>query len=126
MPRRNIAKYLNPWMFGREKRRKKFEAIHKRDGDNCWRCHQPMDFSEPRDKKKSATIEHLTAKTNGGTLALDNVVLCHRGCNKHLGTNTPEHKERMRLRRVKVIDARACPYDAARATAEGSRRVRDA
>ena len=98
MPRKNIAKYLNPWMFRREKKRRKFEEVRKRDGDNCWRCHHPMDFSEPRNKKKSATIEHRVPRCDGGNWALENLVLCHVGCNRHMGANSPEQKERMRLR----------------------------
>jgi len=97
MPRKNIARYLNPWMFTRERKRRQFEAVRKRDGDNCWRCHRPMDFSEPRNKAKSATIEHRKPRAHGGTSALDNLVLCHVGCNRHLGANPPEQKERMRL-----------------------------
>jgi 5-methylcytosine-specific restriction endonuclease McrA len=98
MPRKNIAKYLNPWMFGREKKRRKFEQVRERDGDDCWRCYHPMDFSEPRNKKKSATIEHKIPRCLGGTWELDNLVLCHVGCNRHMAANSPEQKERMRLK----------------------------
>lgn len=99
MARRNIAKYLNPWMFKRERDRRRFLKVRQRDGDNCWRCGHPMDFSEPRNGKKSATIEHVNPKALGGTGALANLRLCHVGCNRHLAANTPEQKERMRLRR---------------------------
>jgi len=95
---RKIAKYLNPWMFKREKDRQRFAKVRERDGDNCWRCHRPMNFTEPRDKAKSATVEHVQPRALGGTSALENLVLCHAGCNRHLGANIPEQKQRMRLR----------------------------
>ena len=99
MARKNIAKYLNPWMFVREKRQRKFELVRQRDGDICWRCGHGMDFTEPRKGRKSATIEHVMPLSLGGTWALENLVLCHVGCNRHLGANPPEQKQRMRLRR---------------------------
>ena len=98
MPYKKIAKYLNPWMFKRDKERKRFAKVRAKNGDACWRCHHPMDFSEPRNKPKSATVEHLLPRALGGTSALDNLVLCHVGCNRHLGANAPEQKMRMRLR----------------------------
>ena len=96
MPRKNIAKYLNPWMFKREKVRRRFAKLREQHGDRCWLCHHPMDFSEPRNKPKSATEEHLLPRALGGTSKLDNLVLCHVGCNRHLGANLPEQKLKMR------------------------------
>ena len=98
MARKNIAKYLNPWMFRREKKRQKIQELRERDGENCWRCHQPMNFDAPPNSKRAPTIEHLEAKANGGTNKSENVVLCHPGCNRHLGVNTLDQKRRMRLR----------------------------
>jgi len=99
MSRKFIAKYLNPWMFKREKKRARIAALRARDGDKCWRCHHPMRFEEPLNAGKAATIEHLVPRVHGGTGHMDNLVLCHVGCNRHLGTNSREQKERMRLRK---------------------------
>lgn len=99
MPRAFVAKYVNPWMFKREKKRARLKAIRDRDGDNCWRCHQPMRFGPPHNVGKAATIEHKIPRKMGGTSELSNLVLCHQGCNRHLGAHPPEQKERMRLRR---------------------------
>ena len=74
-------------------------AVRKRDGDDCWRCHKPLRFGPPFNVGKAATIEHVKPLADEGSWELDNLRLCHKGCNKHLGTNTPEQKERMRLRR---------------------------
>jgi 5-methylcytosine-specific restriction endonuclease McrA len=46
---------------------------------------------------KAATIEHLQPRSRRGTSALDNLVLCHVGCNRHLGDRTRDEKERMRI-----------------------------
>ena len=98
MPRRDIAKYLNPWMFQRDKKRQRFELLRQRDGDNCWRCRRPMRFDLLRGDDQAPTIEHLRPKAQGGTLALDNLCLCHGRCNRELGDKTREVKERLRAR----------------------------
>ncbi len=95
MPRKSIAKYLSPWMFQREKKRQRFEDLRKRDGDKCWRCRRPMRFDLPKGHDQAPTIEHLQPKSKGGTMALDNLCLCHRRCNQMMGDATPEVKERM-------------------------------
>jgi len=97
MPRGNLAKYVNAWMFQREKKRQRVEALRTRDGDNCWHCGNPMRFGPPHNIGKSATIEHLLPRSLGGTGQLDNLRLCHVGCNRHLGANPPDQKRRMRL-----------------------------
>lgn len=98
MPRK-IAKYFNPWMFKREKKQQRFDALRSRDGDNCWRCYRPMQFDLPRGHDQAPTLEHILPKSKGGTGVLDNLCLCHGRCNRMMGDNTPEVKERMRLRR---------------------------
>ena len=96
MSRKNIAKYLNPWMFQRDKKRQRFAELRQRDGDNCWRCKRPMRFDLPRGHQHAPTIEHIRPKSRGGTNALDNLRLCHGRCNWDLGDKTLEVKERMR------------------------------
>jgi hypothetical protein len=98
MPREFIARYLNPWMFQREEKRRRFAALRERDGDNCWRCRRPMDFELPRGHDLAPTIEHLQAKSKGGTMELGNLCLCHGRCNRLMGDATLEVKERMRAR----------------------------
>ena len=98
MTRKNIAKYLNPWMFRREQKRLKFEALRTRDGDSCWRCRRAMRFDLPRGHDQAPTIEHRVPKAHGGTMALDNLCLCHGRCNREMGDATAEVKERLRLK----------------------------
>ena len=96
MSRKSIAKYLNWWMFQREKKRLRFQQLRERDGDNCWRCRRPMRFDLPRGHDLAPTIEHLQPKSKDGTNHLDNLCLCHGRCNALLGDATREVKERLR------------------------------
>jgi hypothetical protein len=108
MPKKkSIAKYLNPWMFQREKKRKRFEFLRKRDGDNCWRCRREMRFDLPRGHDLAPTIEHLQPKSKGGTNALDNLCLCHGRCNRLMGDATAEVKERTRQKNEAALFAKA-------------------
>ena len=91
MPRKSIAKYLNPWMFQREKKRRRFEDLRKRDGDKCWRCRRPMRFDLPRGHDQAPTIQ-----TIGGGDALDDFCLTHGRCITEAQDHTAEVKERMR------------------------------
>ena len=97
--KRKSLKWFRPWWFGLAERRKALAAqVRARDGDNCWRCGYPMVFGgQHPGKGRHATIEHFRPLSKGGTWALDNLRLCHPGCNRHLGDKDPEQKERMRL-----------------------------
>lgn len=107
MSKKSIAKYLNPWMFQREKKRQRFEQLRKRDGDNCWRCRRPMRFDLPRGHDLAPTIEHLQPKSKGGTGEIDNLCLCHGHCNRLMGDATAEVKERMRQKNEAVLFEKA-------------------
>jgi hypothetical protein len=87
----------NWWMFGRDKVRERVADLRASYGDNCWQCGHPMSF-HPMAIRRGATIEHLLAKKHGGTSKWENIRLCHRGCNWHLGVHPPDQKLRMRLR----------------------------
>jgi 5-methylcytosine-specific restriction endonuclease McrA len=81
------------------RKRQRRNDLRERDGINCWRCGNPMRFGPPFNVGKAATIEHVLALKDGGTWALENLRLCHVGCNRHLGVHSPEQKERMRVQR---------------------------
>ena len=59
-----------------------------------------MDFSDNPRKTQTPTIEHLQPKCLGGGNGLDNLVLCHPGCNRQLANRPREDKERLRSRRL--------------------------
>jgi hypothetical protein len=79
----------------------KVDRLRSRDGVRCWLCDRPMDFDAVPNSKKAPTFEHLIAKCRGGPDTVENLVLCHRGCNKQLGDRPLVDKIRMRERRRK-------------------------
>lgn len=101
MARDNSRWFLPAWAHKAARKRRKRELLRARHGDECWRCGFPMRFEGPPNCGKAATIEHLMPLAKGGTWQLDNLRLCHVGCNRHLGARTPEQKERMRINRLR-------------------------
>ncbi|PNU05095.1 HNH endonuclease [Novosphingobium guangzhouense] len=72
-----------------ERRRAIVEALKARDGGECWLCCRVM-------RKGKATIEHLLARSLGGTYDLENLVLCCGGCNRQLSNRPVADKWKMR------------------------------
>jgi hypothetical protein len=91
------AWFRTGWLHRHHRRKARFVELRALHGDNCWRCNKPMRFGGPPNCGKAATIEHLTPRCQGGTGTLDNLRLCHVGCNRHLGAHSREQKERMRI-----------------------------
>lgn len=89
--------FLPGWAHRRLNRRQKFATLRQIHGDNCWRCNRPMRFDGEPNCGKAATIEHLLPLSRGGTWHIDNLRLCHVGCNRHLADKMPGQKERMRI-----------------------------
>ena len=96
--KKSLKRFLPWWMQKHLRERAKLAAIRERVGDECWYCGNPMRFGPPYNMGKAATLEHWKPRSLGGTSELGNLRLCHVGCNRHLGANPPEQKERMRLR----------------------------
>jgi hypothetical protein len=78
----------------------KVALLRARDGDKCWFCDGPLRFNAGANSKKAPSIEHLTPKALGGNSKLENLVLCHPGCNRHLADRPRERKELMRAKRL--------------------------
>lgn len=76
----------------------KVEQIRARDGDECWLCTRPLDFTAAPNSKNAPTIEHLVAKSSGGSGDLANLALCHKACNLHLGDRPLAKKQEMRVK----------------------------
>lgn len=81
----------------------KLDRLRARDGGKCWLCDQPIDFDAVPNTKKAPTFEHLIAQSRGGPSTLENLVLCHPGCNRQLGDRPLVDKIRMRERRRRKI-----------------------
>ncbi|QZD86835.1 HNH endonuclease [Qipengyuania psychrotolerans] len=73
----------------------------ERDGFSCWLCGLPM-TQPPKKHNKRISLEHLKARSEGGTDDLDNLVLCHQHCNGHLGVRPIADKLKMRSKWHKV------------------------
>ena len=78
------------------------DQLRARDGDLCWLCSGKLDFNAPTNSKKAPTKEHLQAKSEGGSDKLDNLVLCHPGCNKQLGNRPKADKLKVRAKRIEA------------------------
>jgi hypothetical protein len=91
-----IVKYLNPWKFKLQEKRRRFDALRKRDGDNCRRCRRPMRFDLPRGHDQAPTIQPIQPGSTDE--ALDNFCLCHGRCNASMVDHTSEVKERIQRR----------------------------
>ena len=87
------------WYHKRQKKISKVKALRARDGDNCWLCGHKMRFVGIPNIGKAATVEHLQPLSKGGNSAMENLALCHVGCNRHMKDSDRAHKEKMRASR---------------------------
>jgi hypothetical protein len=91
------------------------ERIRARDGENCWCCGGKLEFDAQPNSKKAPTREHLVAQSLGGGNALDNLALCHAGCNRMLADKPLKQKQAIRAKmlannaRVAVKQTSAAP-----------------
>ena len=81
----------------------KIDRLRARDGDRCWLCQQAIDFQEKPNSPKAGSIEHLIASALGGPNILDNLVLCHPGCNRILKDRPLTDKIKLRERRRRKL-----------------------
>jgi 5-methylcytosine-specific restriction endonuclease McrA len=103
MGKRKFANcFLPHWVFKARDKKARLALLRERDGDLCWCCGNRMVFGGPHPNRgRAATIEHVLPRSRGGTWALDNLRLCHVGCNRHLADRDPAQKEQMRHPRVR-------------------------
>lgn len=62
------------------------DYLRARDGDNCQLCGKRIDFTLPPGDKRSATVDHIVPRSQGGTHDWANLQLAHHGCNSSKGT----------------------------------------
>ena len=70
----------------------------ERDGTDCWLCGKHM-------PENDRTIEHVLARSLGGTEDLGNLTLTHRDCNGMLGSLPVEEKLAMRQASIARAEA---------------------
>lgn len=61
------------------------DEIFKRDNGICHLCNNIVDKAYPPRHKMSASIDHVTPISRGGTDTKDNIKLAHYGCNSRKG-----------------------------------------
>jgi 5-methylcytosine-specific restriction endonuclease McrA len=81
----------------------KVDRLRARDGDCCWLCNERMDFGAKPNSSKAWSIEHLVPASRQGPSTLENLVLCHPGCNRILKDRPLADKIRLRERRRRKI-----------------------
>jgi HNH endonuclease len=63
-------------------------ALRRRDGDNCWICRQPIDFTiTDLNDPMSRSRDHVIPRMAGGPNTIDNKRLAHRKCNSERGSD---------------------------------------
>ena len=72
----------------------KVEQLRERDGDQCWLCGKHIDFKAEPNSAKAWSVEPDV---------LENLVLCHPGCNRILGTRLLTEKIKLRERRRRKL-----------------------
>ena len=71
-------------------KRLRFAQLRKRDGDVCWLCGEPIDFSLPRPADArldpgAPTLDHVIPRWKGGSNKVSNLKLAHFACNNRRG-----------------------------------------
>lgn len=67
--------------------RRQVRALRRRDGDDCWLCKMPIDFTiTSRDDPWHWSRDHFIPRSLGGSSALENLRLAHRWCNSRRGS----------------------------------------
>jgi 5-methylcytosine-specific restriction endonuclease McrA len=64
--------------------------LRKRDGDGCWLCLSPIDFSLPSADQMSRSVDHVIPRSLGGPDREWNRRLAHRKCNAEREWLSPE------------------------------------
>ncbi len=85
------------WRRSAKWKRARIAALIERDGPGCWLCTLPVPVQASATRRgRRASLEHLQARAHGGRDGLDNLVLCHDACNRHLADRPVEQKRKMR------------------------------
>ena len=86
---------MSQWNKTAKWKRARIELLQVRDGLHCWLCNRHL-LKGGKRKNRQITIEHLVARSLGGGDELDNLALCHPGCNRHLANRPLDKKRKIR------------------------------
>jgi 5-methylcytosine-specific restriction endonuclease McrA len=74
------------WAWDSQRARHKQHA--RTQGEPCWICHEPIDWSAAPRTPRSYSTDHVTPTSHGGTDAMSNLRTAHYGCNSSRGNLT--------------------------------------
>jgi 5-methylcytosine-specific restriction endonuclease McrA len=77
-----------------ENRRRKVDVLMKAQGGLCGRCDEPIDLGLEHPHPKAASIEHVLAKSLGGSNHITNLLVEHADCNEAGGNRPPSPHDR--------------------------------
>jgi hypothetical protein len=87
--------HVGAWRKTAKWKRRRIALLIGRDGHACWLCTRPLSRHSARPGRR-VSLEHLTPRSAGGGDGLDNLVLCHAACNRHLGDRPADRKLKIR------------------------------
>ena len=90
-----LAICMAKWNKTAKWKRARIELLKARDGLLCWLCNRHL-LKGGKRKNQQITIEHLVARSLGGGDNLENLALCHPGCNRQLADRSIEKKRQIR------------------------------
>ncbi len=90
-----LAIRMARWNKTAKWKRARIELLQARHGLLCWLCNRHL-LKGGKSKNRQITIEHLVARSLGGGDNLENLALCHPGCNRHLADRPLEKKLKIR------------------------------
>lgn len=88
---------MGVWRKTGKWKRRRVGLLLRRDGQACWLCTGPLSPNATRPGRR-ITLEHLTPRSAGGGDGLDNLVLCHDACNRHLRDRPADKKREIRAK----------------------------
>lgn len=95
LTRIRLASRMARWTKTSKWKRARIELLKARDGLLCWMCNRHL-LKGGKRKNRQITIEHLVARSLGGGDDLENLALCHPGCNRQLADRSIEKKRQIR------------------------------
>lgn len=105
----------------RNNRQRARQTVRSRDGDLCWLCDEPIDFTLPEGDGMCASLDHVIPQSAGGTWRLSNLRLAHKTCNglRGAGWGDDEYARHVSAdclgHRARVVVSRRAPASGAAA-----------
>ncbi|MGN6867088.1 MAG: HNH endonuclease [Solirubrobacteraceae bacterium] len=79
------ATTTRPAVLNSAARKRRVRMLLERDGPFCCFCGGPIALDAPVGSNGALSIDHVGPRSDGGSNALTNLKLAHRGCNSYHG-----------------------------------------